>query len=922
MTKRGLLILVTALVLSGWLFPALAAAPLRVGVYQNPPLVGYDRNGRGEGFFPELFSQVAQLEGWTLDYVPGSWDECLRRLDAGTIDLVLAMAHSPERAQRYVLSNETIFSNWGQVIARSEAKIETLLDLDGKSVAVMKGNIHYDGPHGLKLMAEKFALRLRVVECSDYVAVVDAVRRGKADAGLVSRLETLGNGDTAHLKKTPILLSPVSLRIAFAKNTDPRWLAAFDAHLREWKQDPHSVYHRLLEQWISGEKGYTPPSWLLPTLRIMGVSLTLLLVVAVLGRIQVRRGLREVSCKNRLLEQEVAERRQAQEALDRQKTFFETALNSVPDGLFLCNPDGEIVRCNPGMTRIFGYQARELLGQQASVLYARHDEFGQQCRMRVDLSIEEQARPFVVNYRRKDGTVFPGETLGTVVAAADGEILGYLGSMRDITERHRSREALQWELKVNRAIAELSRLLLRSSSMEEISHVILAEAKELTGSAQGFVGFIDPRTGAMVSPTMSREMWEACQVPDKKFVFHRFRGLWGWVLSHRQPILCNEPETDHRSTGIPEGHVAIRRFIGAPAMADGELLGIIALANSDRDYHAKDLDLLERLAFMYALAVRNMRSAQAIRESEERFRAIFEHAGVGMATIAPDGRYLQVNPAYCRLLGYAPDEFDSLSVGDLTHPDDLAVTLAHYEDIRQGRKRFFSYEKRFVHKDGREIWGAVTVAWLMDEDGRPAYGVALVQDVTEKKLAELRLLENEERFKHLAHHDSLTGLPNRLLFADRLHHAMSKARRGGSLLALLFFDLDRFKAINDSHGHEAGDEVLRAVAKRLTGIVRDADTVARFGGDEFIMLLEDVADVASVEHLAGKVLAALARPLAVGELSFTITSSIGISLFPTDGEDGETLIRKADDAMFRAKQQGRNLFLFSDADAVAAASER
>lgn len=920
MTPVGLLKRITLLAVVPTLIlaaPVLAGTdrPIRVGVYHNAPLIDHDEKGRVVGFFADLLARIAEREGWRLEYAPGSWEECLRRLDSGAIDLIPVMAHTPERAARYRFSEETVFTNWGQIFRRTGVRIESILDLDGQSVAVMKGNVYYDGPQGLKALAEKFSLHPRFVECADYRDVLRTVGSGGADAGLVSRLSTPARSEAARLEKTSILLSPVSVRLAFAKTADPLWRQACDTHLRAWKKDPQSIYHQLLIRWISGTKGYAPPSWLMPALRIMGISLALLLGITLLSRIQLRKGLRELSRKNQLLEKEVADRRQAQEALARQTTFFEAAFNSVPDGLVLCDTNQEIVRCNPGTTRIFGYAPRELLGRKLSILYAREDEYEEHGRLRSHPAAEEPVLSAVVNYRRKDGTVFLGEIQGMLITSGEGEVLGCLSSMRDVSERWRAREALQWELKVNRAIAELSRLLLHFSSMDEISHVILAEAKELTGSPHGFVGFIDPRTGAMVSPTLTPEIWAGFArqpLSDKKFAFRHFRGLWGWVLTHRQPILCNDPETDHRSTGIPEGHMAIRRFIGAPAMADEKLLGIIALANSERDYHAKDLELLERLASMYALAVQNMRSAQTVRESEERFRAIFEHAGVGMATIAPDGRYLQVNPAYCQLVGYTPEEFLKLSVEDITHPDDLAITRGLYEDVRQGRRRFFSYEKRFIHKIGRVVWVSVTVACLLDEDGKPAYAVAQVQDVTERKEAELRLLENEERFKYLAHHDCLTGLPNRLLFSDRLLHALSKARRGGHLLALLFFDLDRFKAINDAHGHEAGDLVLQTVARRLQSLVREADTVARFGGDEFIVLLEDIQDIEGVKTLANKILLALANPLTIQGETLVITSSIGISLFPADGTDGEMLIKKADDAMFKAKEKGRNLFLFYD----------
>ncbi len=785
MTKRILQTLAVVLFLLWGGSCVLAATSLRVGIYQNMPLLGYEGEGKAKGLFAELLEEVARREDWSLTYVPGSLAECLGRLEAGTVDLVSTIAYSPERAERFAFNEETVFASWGQIVASEGAGIETILDLDGKRVAVVKKNIHYEGPHGLLLMADKFALRLSYVECGDFSEVLRAVRDGRADAGLLGRLETLAADDLSMLRKTSVLLSPVSIRLAFAKKGNPRVIRSFDNHVRRWKQSSDSIYQRALARWVGGERRSFLPDWLPAALRIMAAGLALLLGVTVFSRLQVRRGLRELSGKNRQLEKEIEERRHAQ-------------------------------------------------------------------------------------------------------------------------------NDLHWELKVNRAVAELSRLLLRSSTLDEVTHVILDEAKVLTDSQYGFVGFIDPRTSAMVCPPLTRDIWEVCQVPDKKYVFHGFRGLWGWVLRERQPILCNDPATDYRSTGIPGGHVAIRRFVGVPAQADGQLLGIIGLANAERDYHAKDLELLERLASMYALAIRTLRTNQAMRESETRFRTIFEHAGVGMATFTPEGHFLQVNPAYCRFLGYTPEEILKMTVEDVTHPLDLDKTRSLYDEVRQRGRLYFSYDKRFVRKDGGTAWGSVTVAWLMDGEGRPDYAVGLVQDMTERKQAELLLAENEERFKHLAHHDSLTGLPNRRLFADCLRHAMSRARRSSHFLALLFFDLDRFKAINDNHGHDVGDEVLREVAQRLTALVRDADTVARFGGDEFIILMEEVTETADVECLARKVLAGLAQPLPLGDQTLTVTTSIGISIFPRDGAEAETLIKCADDAMFRAKQQGRNLFVFHD----------
>ncbi len=187
----------------------------------------------------------------------------------------------------------------------------------------------------------------------------------------------------------------------------------------------------------------------------------------------------------------------------------------------------------------------------------------------------------------------------------------------------------------------------------------------------------------------------------------------------------------------------------------------------------------------------------------------------------------------------------------------------------------------------------------------------LLEDL-EERVAErtAQLQENEERLKHLAHHDPLTGLPNRLLFEDRLNQVIVKAKRNRESAALLFIDLDRFKEINDSLGHSVGDRVLCEVSRRLRTSIRAVDTVARLGGDEFVVILEQVADEEGAAEVARKVIAAMAPPLTLGGQEITMTGSIGIGLYPADGTDADALMKAADDAMYRAKAQGRESFQF------------
>ncbi len=179
----------------------------------------------------------------------------------------------------------------------------------------------------------------------------------------------------------------------------------------------------------------------------------------------------------------------------------------------------------------------------------------------------------------------------------------------DITERKRAAKELAWEAGVNAAMAELARALI-SATDDDVAWLVLEHAKRLTGSRFGFVGYVDPQTGWFVNATLTRDIWDLCQVEDKEVIFRRFGGLWGWVLKHRQPILANDPASDPRSTGTPAGHVPIQRFLAAPAMMGDTLVGQVALANAERNYDERDLELVQRLAAIYAVAVHQRRMAR------------------------------------------------------------------------------------------------------------------------------------------------------------------------------------------------------------------------------------------------------------------------------------------------------------------------
>jgi diguanylate cyclase (GGDEF)-like protein/PAS domain S-box-containing protein len=430
----------------------------------------------------------------------------------------------------------------------------------------------------------------------------------------------------------------------------------------------------------------------------------------------------------------------------------------------------------------------------------------------------------------------------------------------------------------------------------------------------------------------------------------------------------------------------------------------------------------------------------ALKESEERFRAAFEQAGVGMALRTLDARspwWVRVNQKLCDMLGYTREELLKVSAFDLTPPEDIAVARDYHDRLLRGEITSYVREKRYVRKDGRIIWVSLALSLVRGVDGRPLNVISVIEDISERKRSEeeLRLAseafaatadgimitdaaqrivsinkaftritgyaaeevlgktprilrsgrhdesfyrdlwnaltttgnwqgevwnrrrsgdaypelltisavrnaagetshyvgvfndisplkEYEARLKYLAHHDALTGLPTRSLLRDRIEVAISQSARERRRLALLFIDLDRFKLINDSLGHEIGDRLLEAVSVRLRGALRVSDTVSRHGGDEFLVLLPAIDSVEDVGRVCEKLVAETSASYHLDRHELIVTASIGIAIYPENGADMDTLLRNADAAMYAAKQAGRSRYQFYSEDMNAQANER
>ena len=290
---------------------------------------------------------------------------------------------------------------------------------------------------------------------------------------------------------------------------------------------------------------------------------------------------------------------------------------------------------------------------------------------------------------------------------------------------------------------------------------------------------------------------------------------------------------------------------------------------------------------------------QVIRESRERFRAIIENIEDGYAEIDIDGNFTFFNDSLLRILRYTRDEFTGIKLQEVVHQEDLPGLVQALDEIRKTEKTSRRIEVKFIRIDGTIRYAETSISNIKDVKGHPVGFRGIVRDTTDRR-------EMEDTIRKLAYYDSLTGLPNRLLLRDRLSMAIAYAKRNKKKLALMMLDLDKFKEVNDTLGHQMGDCLLQRVGDRMTDLVRESDDVTRMGGDEFVVLLPEISRVEDSVVVAKKILASFQEPFLCNDHKLSIMTSIGIAIFPDHGQDVDTLMKHADIAMYQAKGKGGN----------------
>ncbi|HUN53545.1 MAG TPA: EAL domain-containing protein [Smithella sp.] len=306
---------------------------------------------------------------------------------------------------------------------------------------------------------------------------------------------------------------------------------------------------------------------------------------------------------------------------------------------------------------------------------------------------------------------------------------------------------------------------------------------------------------------------------------------------------------------------------------------------------------------------------EALRQSEGKYRSILENIQEGYFEVDLAGDFTFFNDSMCRITGCSKEELTGTNYRRFSDEENSGKVFQAFNRVYQTGEPTEGFDWLMIRKDGCKRYIEASASLQKSSQDKPNGFKGVIRDITERKLI-------EQELNHMATHDVLTGLPNRLLFSQLLNHAIQTAQRNKKKLAVLFVDLDRFKIINDSLGHEAGDKLLQEIAQRFKHLLRAADIVGRLGGDEFIILIEEVNELKQVANLAHKILTTTIQPMVLMGDECRVTASIGISIYPSDGQDEQSLMKNADIAMYFAKEEGKNNYQFYSKNIQSIANER
>ena len=853
---------------------------LIVGSEQEfPPFATGMTDATAGGFTVDLWEAVAKEAGLNYKIRVLPFHQILQEFQAGRIDVLINLAQSDQRKEFADFTVPHVVVHGAIFVRKGENGFDSESDFSGKSIIVLSADLAHD-----YAISKGWEQQLVLVNTAE--EGLRLLASGKHDVMLLSKLAGMQTLQATGLNNIEALQTKAgfSQKFSFAvQKGQPDLLGKINEGLALTKSN--GIYNKLYEKWFGVyEVKEASLKDVLKYLIPLG-----LIFFAILAYVFYQRR---------------AEKIQAQKILQISEAHIKSLIGAIPDLIWLKDFNGVYLNCNPMFERLYAAKEADIVGKtdydfvdkELADFFREHDKNVMTANKPI---INEEWLSFAA-----DGYHGLFETIKTPMYDTNGELIGVLGVARDITARH----YLESQTKlINERSQHLLKLESFSEQMSEKEFMQHGQelAENLTGSQIAFIHFVNEDEETIELVTWSRRTIEHyCHAAFDSHYPVSQAGIWADALRKRQAVVFNDYATYPHKRGLPEGHSPLHRLISVPVIENGKVVMLTGVGNKETDYTETDVESVQLISNDIWRLLQRRRS-----EQERLIAATAFESQEGIMVTDANSIILRVNNAFTRITGYSAEE----AIGKTP------------QFLNSGRhsKYFYASMWESINNDGAwegEIWNRrksgeiypehLTITAVKNANGIFTNYVATLTDITMSKAA-------SEEIRNLAFYDPLTQLPNRRLFTDRLKQALAGSTRTKQRGALLFLDLDHFKDLNDSLGHDVGDLLLQQVAERLKRCVREGDTVARLGGDEFVVLLEGLSEhkldaATQAEVITHKILLALNETYQLGIHEYYNSPSIGVTLFSDHEMDLEQLLKQADIAMYNAKNAGRNTVRFFD----------
>jgi diguanylate cyclase (GGDEF)-like protein/PAS domain S-box-containing protein len=569
---------------------------------------------------------------------------------------------------------------------------------------------------------------------------------------------------------------------------------------------------------------------------------------------------------------DISSRKRIEKALQESEERFRTLIETTKDLVFVVDERGRFTYANSRFEEMLGYAPQELAGKPFPFVIAPEsvaDVFTQ-----FKKGMKGQDIPaYETLLLQKNGKRIPVEFVTTTMRDAEGKAIGRFGIGRDITERKHAEDMAR---ESHRRLSDIINFLPDATF-----------AVDLEGRVIAWNQAIAEMTGIEKEDMLGKGDYEYARP---------FYGV-------RRPVLIDlaikpDPDTEKTYSFLSRDKESIIAESVSRHLIPGQDVFLWIKTSTICDASGNIVGAIESIRDI----TRRKQAEAELKQSEERYRTIIENIGDGYYEVDLKGNVTFLNDAALRILSIPRSELEGMNFKAFVTKEDAARIFGVFHEVYMTGTPFRELSWWVLRPDEREQHLEISVSLIRDAAAKPAGFRGIIHDITERR-------RSEEAIQHMAYHDPLTGLPNRLLFYDRFSQVLAHARRNQEQFAVIMLDLDNFKEINDRLGHDAGDHLLRGVAERLSSQMRDGDTVARFGGDEFLLLMPGMRQIEDLAPLGQKILQAFQQTFAVSGQALSVCASVGAAVFPDDGSERDTLIQKADFAMYRAKAAGGNRWI-------------